>query len=84
MEIEALFDLRGCLDVNVFNLEAVPKRRLTGFRIVARFETCENVGAVVSNVTIWTRDSVVTRCQQLKYTIGVNICRQIFDHVGPG
>lgn len=49
MEIEALFDLRG---VNVFNLEAVAKRRLTSFRIVARFKTCENGGTVASNVTI--------------------------------
>lgn len=50
--------------------------------IVAPFETRENVGAVASNVTIWNRDSLVTRCQQLEYTIGVNVYRRMLDAFG--
>lgn len=51
-------------------------------RIVAPFERRENIGAVASNVTIWNRDSLVTRCQQLEYTIGVNIYRRMLDYFG--
>ncbi|EMA37825.1 glycosyltransferase [Halobiforma nitratireducens] len=40
------------------------------------------IGAVASNVTIWNRDSLVTRCQQLEYTIGVNIYRRALDYFG--
>lgn len=51
-------------------------------QIVAPFERRENVGAVASNVTIWNRDSLITRCQQLEYTIGVNIYRRVLDYFG--
>lgn len=50
--------------------------------IVAPFELRENIGAVASNVTIWNRDSLVTRCQQLEYSIGVNIYRRMLDYFG--
>ncbi|MCU4925994.1 glycosyltransferase [Halobacteria archaeon AArc-dxtr1] len=51
-------------------------------RIVAPFRVDEEIGAVASNVTIWNRDSLVTRCQQLEYTIGVNIYRRALDYFG--
>lgn len=51
-------------------------------QIVAPFERHENIGAVASNVTIWNRDSLVTRCQQLEYSIGVNIYRRMLDCFG--
>lgn len=51
-------------------------------RIVAPFEKREGVGAVASNVTIWNRDSIVSRCQQLEYSIGVNIYRRMLDYFG--
>lgn len=50
--------------------------------IVTPFELRENIGAVASNVTIWNRDSLVTRCQQLEYSIGVNIYRRMLDQFG--
>lgn len=50
--------------------------------IVAPFDKHDNVGAVASNVTIWNRDSLVTRCQQLEYSIGVNIYRRMLDQFG--
>ncbi|ARS89675.1 glycosyltransferase [Natrarchaeobaculum aegyptiacum] len=50
--------------------------------IVAPFAASETIGAVASNVTIWNRDSLVTRCQQLEYTIGVNIYRRALDYFG--
>ena len=50
--------------------------------IVAPFAADEEIGAVASNVTIWNRDSLVTRCQQLEYTIGVNIYRRALDYFG--
>lgn len=50
--------------------------------IVAPFAADENIGAVASNVTIWNRNSLVTRCQQLEYTIGVNIYRRALDYFG--
>ncbi|OIB55623.1 glycosyltransferase family 2 protein [Natrialba sp. SSL1] len=50
--------------------------------IVAPFAADEDIGAVASNVTIWNRDSLVTRCQQLEYTIGVNIYRRALDYFG--
>lgn len=51
-------------------------------RIVAPFDDDSGVGAVTSNVTIWNRDSLVTRCQQLEYTIGANIYRRMLDLFG--
>ncbi|WP_206335482.1 glycosyltransferase family 2 protein [Natronolimnobius sp. AArcel1] len=51
-------------------------------RIVAPFRDDADIGAVASNVTIWNRDSLVTRCQQLEYTIGVNIYRRALDYFG--
>ncbi|ELY59257.1 family 2 glycosyl transferase [Natronococcus amylolyticus DSM 10524] len=51
-------------------------------RIVAPFEANSRIGAVASNVTIWNRDSLITRCQQLEYTIGVNIYRRALDYFG--
>ncbi|ELY47641.1 glycosyltransferase [Natronorubrum sulfidifaciens] len=51
-------------------------------RIVAPFADDPDLGAVASNVTIWNRDSLLTRCQQLEYTIGVNIYRRMLDHFG--
>ncbi|MFC6905910.1 glycosyltransferase [Halalkalicoccus tibetensis] len=50
--------------------------------IVAPFAEHDNVGAVASNVTIWNRDSLVTRCQQLEYSIGENIYRRMLDQFG--
>jgi poly-beta-1,6-N-acetyl-D-glucosamine synthase len=50
--------------------------------LVAPFEANPEIGAVASNVTIWNRDSIVTRCQQLEYTIGVNIYRRALDYFG--
>ncbi|THE64455.1 glycosyltransferase family 2 protein [Salinadaptatus halalkaliphilus] len=50
--------------------------------IVAPFDADETIGAVASNVTIWNRNSLVTRCQQLEYTIGVNIYRRALDYFG--
>lgn len=50
--------------------------------LVAPFERQENIGAVASNVTIWNRNSLVTRCQQLEYTIGVNVYRRMLDYFG--
>lgn len=49
--------------------------------IVAPF-TNADVGAVASNVTLWNRDSLLTRCQQLEYTIGANIYRRMLDLFG--
>jgi poly-beta-1,6-N-acetyl-D-glucosamine synthase len=51
-------------------------------QIVAPLTTNEKIGAVASNVTIWNRDSLITRCQQLEYTIGVNIYRRALDYFG--
>jgi biofilm PGA synthesis N-glycosyltransferase PgaC len=51
-------------------------------QIVAPFESHENIGAVASNVTIWNRNSLVTRCQQLEYSIGVNVYRRMLDCFG--
>lgn len=51
-------------------------------RIVAPFSEGSDVGAVTSNVTIWNRDSLITRCQQLEYTIGANIYRRMLDLFG--
>ena len=44
--------------------------------------TNPKVGAVASTVTIWNRDSLLTGCQQLEYTIGVNVYRRMLDLFG--
>lgn len=41
-----------------------------------------SVGAVASTVTIWNRGSMLTGCQQLEYTIGVNVYRRMLDLFG--
>ena len=41
-----------------------------------------SVGAVASTVTIWNRNSLLTKCQQLEYTIGVNVYRRMLDLFG--
>ncbi|SEH16617.1 Glycosyltransferase, catalytic subunit of cellulose synthase and poly-beta-1,6-N-acetylglucosamine synthase [Natronorubrum sediminis] len=51
-------------------------------QIVAPFASNPEIGAVASNVTIWNRNSLITRCQQLEYTIGVNIYRRMLDYFG--
>ena len=51
-------------------------------RMVAPFHTDSAVGAVASTVTIWNRNSILTRCQQLEYTIGVNVYRRMLDLFG--
>lgn len=50
-------------------------------RMVDRL-TEPGVGAVASTVTIWNRDSLLTGCQQLEYTIGVNVYRRMLDLFG--
>jgi Glycosyltransferases, probably involved in cell wall biogenesis len=42
----------------------------------------QSVGAVASTVTIWNRGSLLTGCQQLEYTIGVNVYRRMLDLFG--
>lgn len=51
-------------------------------QIVAPLVADPDVGAVASNVTLWNRDSLLTRCQQLEYTIGANIYRRMLDLFG--
>jgi len=48
--------------------------------IVSPLVADSNVGAVASNVKIFNRDSLVTKCQTLEYIFGINIYRRVFDH----